>query len=359
MTLEQNAVSWLLFFLICLGLGYPPLNRYDPAQLEGTSDAGAYRNMVMGYQPRVASPTKGPAERFTQSENHYRVLVPYVAKPFYWLARGHVRTWDAALFGLLAANAIFTATTACFLVAIGHRLGLDDSTVLLGATLYLLNFCVANLNLVGLIDSAEGCFMLAIVWSLLTGRWFLLPLLGIFGALAKETFAPLSVMFVLGWWMAEARRNRPELARLAWIGALGAASITTVILTMSWVMGGLIWPWQFAGYMRAGHGFLAGLRGCILDHTFWYIFIWLLPLGLVRLRHLPWPWVLASAVAFCGALVLGAYNDARGNTARALFTVAGPILSLSTAVFLSHPKGASGLGPSAPIARGAGAKSGG
>ena len=26
----QKAILWLLFFLICLGLGYPPLNRYDP-----------------------------------------------------------------------------------------------------------------------------------------------------------------------------------------------------------------------------------------------------------------------------------------------------------------------------------------
>jgi hypothetical protein len=89
--------------------------------------------------------------------------------------------------------------------------------------------------------------------------------------------------------------------------------------------------------MGAGVGFLAGLRGCILDHTFWYVFIWLLPLGVLRLLRLPRPWVLACALAFCGALALGAYNNALGNTTRALFNVAGPILSLSAAIFLAGP----------------------
>jgi hypothetical protein len=259
-----------------------------------------------------------------------------------------VGTWDPALFALLVANAIFTATTACLLVAIGYRLTLDSSSALLGATLYLLNFCVANLNLVGLVDSAEGCFVVVIVWSLLTGRWFLLPLWGVFGALAKETFAPLSALFVFGWWFSDVRRNHLQLPRLAWIGALGVASITTVTIAMSSVAGGLVWPWEFATYMHAGIGFLSGLRGCLLDHTFWYVFIWLLPLGVVRLRRLPQPWVLASAVAFCGALALGAYNDAAGNTTRALFNVAGPILSLSAAVFLAGPRSAGRARPNVP-----------
>jgi hypothetical protein len=346
------ATTWIvasgLFFLICLGLGYPPLNRYDPGKLEGTSDVAEYCDIVVGRQPQRADDGSGAIARLAQSENYYRVLVPYVAKPFYWLARGHVGTWDPALFALLVANAIFTATTACLLVAVGYRCTLDFSLALLGATLYLLNFCIANLNLVGLIDSAEGCFMMVIVWSLLTGRWFLLPICGVFGALAKETFAPLSALFAFAWWISEVRRNHLQLLRLAWTGALIVASITTVTVTMSTVAGGLVWPWQFAAYMSAGGGFLAGLRGCLLDHTFWYVFIWLLPLGLVRLRRLPRPWVLASAVAFGGALVLGAYNNAAGNTTRALFNVAGPLLSLSTAMFIAGPKGGSGASPEAP-----------
>jgi len=337
-------LSWLLFFLICMGLGYAPLNRYDPGKVEGTSDVAAYRDIVVGRVPQRASDTSGAFVRFAQSEHYYRVLVPYVAKPFYWLVKGHVRSWDAALFGLLVANAIFTATTACLLVAIGHRLALDASTALLGATLYLLNFCVVNLNLAGLVDSAEGCFLMVIVWSLLNGRWFLLPLWGVFGALAKETFAPLSVMFAFGWWVSEVRRDRLLLPRLAWIGALGLASTAMVTIAISTVAGGRVWPWQFAAYMRGANGFLSSLRGCILDHTFWYIFVWLLPLGIPRLLHLPRPWVQAAGVAFCGTLALGAYHD-MGDTARPLFNVAGPLLSLAAAVFLAGPQGTSGDGP--------------
>ena len=217
----------------------------------------------------------------------------------------------------------------------GYALTLDFPTALLGATLFLLNFCIANLNLVGLIDSAESCFVMAVVWSLLNERWFLLPLWGVLGALAKETFAPLSSVFAMGWWLAEVRQGRGRVSRLLWICALGISSLSTVTIAMSTVAGGWVWPWEFAEYMHVDVGFLAGLRGSILDHTFWYAFIWLLPLGILRLLRLPRPWVLAAALAFSEALALGAFNDARGNTTRALFNVAGPILSLSTAIFLT------------------------
>jgi len=328
-------ILWALFFLICAGLGYAPLNRYDPAQAYGTSDAAAYRDSVMCRPPPPISGGGGAYDMFFQWENRYRVLVPLVAKPVYWLAKGRVGSWDPALFALLVSNAIFTATAASVLVAVGRRLKLDHATALLGAALYLLNFCVANLNLAGLVDSAEGCFLLLIVWSLLQDRWALLLLWGVLGALAKETFAPLSLMLVFGWWISEARRGRLQLARLVWICALGVVTIATVTLAMSALVGFLVWPWQFASYMRSDHGFLAELWGCLTDHTFFYVFIWLLPLGLVRLRRMPWPWVAGTAVAFCGALLLGAYNNAEGNTSRALFNVAGPLLSLSTATFLT------------------------
>ena len=339
MALEQKALLWVLFFLICFGLGHAPLNRYDPGKLTGTTDVADYEDIVVGRQYQPVPGAMGLYARINEAQNLNRVLVPYVAKPFYWLGRGHLGSWDPALFGLLVANAIFTATTACLLVAIGYRLTLSFPTALLGATLYLLNFCVTNYSLAGMVDSAEGCFLLAIVWSLLTGRWFLLPLWGVFGVLAKETFAPISALFVFGWWLAEVRRDRLQLPRLAWICALGVVSMATVTLVMSTVAGGLVWPWQYAAFVHDPTGFLTGLRKCIFNHGFWYIFIWLLPLGLVRLRRLPRPWVLAAAVAFCGALAMGAYNNAGGSTSRALFSVAGPLLSLSAAVFLAGPLG--------------------
>jgi hypothetical protein len=348
MTFQQRALIWLLFLLICLGLGYPPLNRYDPGKVIGTSDAAVYRDIVTGALPAPGSAATSVFERLAEVENQYRLLVPYVARPFYRLARGRVGTWDAALLGLLVANAIFTATTACLLVAIGLRLRLNRATALLGATLYLLNFCVANLYLAGLVDSAEGCIFMAIAWSLLTGRWFLLPLWGIFGALAKETFVPVSALFVCGWWISEVRRDHLHLRRLGWMAAFGVASMATVTLAVSAVAGVRVWPWQLAAYMHAHHGFLTGLRGCLLSRDFWYILVWLLPLGLIRMRRLPRPWIVATALACAGALTLGAYHSAGGNVARPLFSVAGPLLSLSTALFFSGANGAGDAGPNLP-----------
>jgi hypothetical protein len=349
MTLARRVLLWLLFFVICLGLGYPVLNRYDPTKLAGTYDVAVYRDMVIHTLPPNVAGASDPLARLGQSENYYRVLVPYVAKPFYWLAKDRVGSWDPALLGLLMANALFTATTASLLAAVGRRLGFNSSTALLAAALYLLNFTVSNLNLVGLIDSGEGCFVMAVVWSLLTRRWYLLPLWGVFGALAKETFAPLSTLFAVGWWLVEAHRGHRRSRRFLWVCALCLTSHCMALIAMATVAKGWIWPWEFAAYMHVNAGLLVGLRGCLLNHTFWYVFVWLLPLGILRLRRLPRPWVLATAVAFFGALALGAYNNAAGNTTRALFNVAGPILSLSAAIFLAGPDSATDVGPSVDV----------
>ena len=120
----------VVFFLICFGLGYPILNRYDPGMVPGASDAA-------GYADAVRSPMSIAA---------YRIFVPALAKPFYWLANGRVATWDPARFGLLVATSILTASTAVAIVAIGLRCGLAYGTSLLGAMLFLVNFAVPELE---------------------------------------------------------------------------------------------------------------------------------------------------------------------------------------------------------------------
>jgi len=91
-------VLWGLFFLISFGLGYPTLNRYDPRKLG--PDWQSYYNTVTGQD----SPDDIPF--------CFRVLVPYVAKPFYHLAKGRSRTWDPVCFGLLISNCLFSASAA-------------------------------------------------------------------------------------------------------------------------------------------------------------------------------------------------------------------------------------------------------
>ena len=41
-------LRWLLFFAICLGLGYAALARYDPKQIPGLSDSIIYVRLVTG-----------------------------------------------------------------------------------------------------------------------------------------------------------------------------------------------------------------------------------------------------------------------------------------------------------------------
>ena len=72
------------------------------------------------------------------------------------------------------------------------------------------------------------------------------------------------------------------------------------------------------------------------SHEVFYVFGWLLPLGAVRLGCLPRPWVVASGLTALVALVLGASVDAHGNVARAIFDVAGPMLSLSVAMLIAR-----------------------
>jgi uncharacterized membrane protein len=316
---------WPLFFLICLGLGYPTLNRYDPRTLQGLSDTALYYQLVAG-------PTRAVGRDYMQR----RVLVPIVAKPFYWFARSHVGNWDPVFFGLLIANSLFCATAACLLVVIAYRIVNDSATALLSGTLYLLSFAIPNLQLAGLIDSAESCLLLAVTWSLFTERWWLLPVWGVIGALAKETFVPFSLVFVACWWLAQMRESPARRTPAAWWIGLAVASIATLVVLHTMMAGYVIWPWMIAQQAHANVNLPAALWRSISDHGFWYVFGWLLPLGVWRLRQLPRPWVVASVATGVVALLFGAWKDMLGTAARPLFDVMGPVLCVSVALLLTN-----------------------
>lgn len=319
----QAAMLWSLFFLICMGLGYPTLNRYDPRSVPGLSDSIGYYSLVTGAD-------------LAGDESH-RVLVPYLAKPVYWLAKGHLSTWNPVSFALLAANSFFIATTAYLLVGISYRIAGDYAVALISGFLYLADFAVANFNLSGYVDSAVNCMMMAVLWTLLTERWWLLPLWGVLGALAKETFVPLAAVFAFAWWLAACRRGALRLSRLAWVGAMIVVALATLTLLMS--RGSAPYtPLSFAAsrwaVSGAGYLYLSGLVRCLFAREFLFVFAWLLPLGLWRLARLPRTWVVASTCAALAALAMGAYDDALGNAARAVFSASGPLLSLSASLLL-------------------------
>src|SRR5688572_28251578 len=80
-------LRWLLFFAIALGLGYAAVSRYDPRQVPSLTDSLVYTRLVAGQ------PVMGRDMRF-------RILVPYVARPFYWLTKGRLGSERAALVAL-------------------------------------------------------------------------------------------------------------------------------------------------------------------------------------------------------------------------------------------------------------------
>src|SRR6202795_2907320 len=197
------ALLFCVFSLIACGLGYPILNRFDPRQIPGLSDVKIYAALVTG----TASPDAGHVR--------FRMLVPWLAKPFYRLARGRVATWDPVMFGLLVADSLFVAGTAVLIFILGAILGaglgnrqMGSSAVgLVGALLYLVNFAVPNLRLVGLVDAGEGFFLLALLWSLSEFELWALPVIAVLGALTKESFIPFSIVFTTAWWFST-RPNR-------------------------------------------------------------------------------------------------------------------------------------------------------
>ena len=327
-TLGHRLVLWTLFFVICLGFGYPTLNRYDPREVPGLYDAKAYYALV------TASPLQND-----QADLSHRVLVPYLARPVYRVAKGHLGSWDPVFFSLLVVNAFFIATTAYLLVRAGHSIAGDDAAALVGGFIYLTSFAVPNLNLSGYVDSGVNCMMMAVVSAMLTERWWLLPLWGILGALDKETFVPLAAALAFGWWLTTWRRGALRLSPLAWIGAMVGVGFGTLIFLMSHVEpGSSLLGFAASRWANSGSGFLylQGLVRCVLAREFLFTFAWLLPLGLWRLGRLPRAWVVGSTCAALAALAMGAYDDAHGNAARAVFSASGPLLSLSASLLLTE-----------------------
>lgn len=319
----RQAILWLLFFLICLGIGYPTLNRYKPVQVTGLLDSIGYASLVTGGD--------------LAGDEVHRILVPYMARPIYWLVDGRLNSWDTVFFSLLAVNSFFIATTAFALVQIALRLLDNYAVALLSGFVYLANFAVPNFNLAGYVDSAVNCTLILIAWSLLSDRWWLLPVWGVIGALAKETSVPLSAVLAFTWWVIDGWRGPKRLSGLLWQGFAIVAGFATLYLVMARVSPGAT-PFSFAAarWDNAGSSYLylSGLIGCLFARETFFVFGWLLPLGLWRLNRLPRTWVAGSICSAFAALAMGAYDNAVGNTVRPMFSALGPVLSLAASMLL-------------------------
>jgi hypothetical protein len=336
MAAVRVALLFCIFFLIACGLGYPILNRYDPRQTPGLSDVKTYASIVTG--------TTAGLDTEDMRYRRFRVLVPWLAKPFYRLAEGRSSTWDPVMFGLLAANSLFVAGTAVLIVILGNRKLGDSAAGLVGALLYLVNFAVPNLRLVGLVDAGEGFFLLALLWSLSEFKLWALPVIAVLGALTKESFIPFSIAFTAVWWLSTWTDHKDQghggrnhfWPDAVWIVTSWVLSLAAVIALQRSITGGLVSPLRFGFslYRGGGHHFAVSLH----DRSLWYIFLWLLPTAIPHLKRLPRSWLIPAGATCVMALLLDAYfggpPTAGSAWGRALFSIAGPVLSLSSALFL-------------------------
>jgi hypothetical protein len=125
------------------------------------------------------------------------------------------------------------------------------------------------------------------------------------------------------------------------------AESAAVTILQSSISGYVVWPWSFALSLNSHSNYAANFVAWLTDRNSWYILIWLLPLGLLRVRRFPRPWVLASVAACFMAMLLNAYyggiGGSGGGVGRYVFDIAGPLLSLSAGSLLCelNPAGVS------------------
>jgi hypothetical protein len=354
--IARLALLFCVFFLIACGLGYPVLNRFDPRQTPGLSDVRIYASLVTATATGTASPDGGHVR--------FRVLVPWLAKPFYRLAQGRFASWDPVMFGLLVADSLFVAGTAVLIVILGNRRLGSSAVGLVGALLYLVNFAVPNLRLVGLVDAGEGFFLLALLWSLSEFELWALPAIAVLGALTKESFIPFSIALTSAWCFStwpdrdtdrgddddyrndnrrkDERRDEDGsrfrshfLPAAAWILTSWVLSLATMIGLQWSITGRFASPLQFGLALHRGDDYLGHFASSLRDRNLWYIFLWLLPTAIPNLKRLPKAWLIPVGATCAIAFVLDAYfGGAPGTVGRALFSIAGPVLSLSSALLL-------------------------
>lgn len=319
---------FVLFFAICCGLGYPILNRIDWRQAPGgLDDVQVYAAMVMDTPKTDAA-----------DHTRFRVLTPSLARPIYRIGAGHTGSWDPAMFALLVVNGLFVAGTVTVLMAIVNAETGSYATALGAALLYLLNFAVPNLRLVGMIDAGEAFFFVLVIWGLAANRYWTLPLWSVLGATAKESFVPFLVVFTLVWWISSRKKMANAASAAGWIGASWIAGLCSIVAVQWQVTGHYQSLLQFGLGLHQNSAYMAHLAGSMHDRNLWYIFVWLLPVSLVRVKVFPRSWRVATVAACAMAFVLDAfYGGPPGAIGRALFTVAGPLLCASAGLLLFQP----------------------
>ncbi len=323
--------AWVfLLFAICFGLGYPTLGRYDPRSTAGLSDSVQYYKLVEQGPEAVTGHFK------------YRILVPYLAKPIYRIARGRIGSWNPTAFALLIVNSIFCAGAALFVSMLAYMLSASSSAGAVAALAYLLNFTVPNYHLSGLVDSADGFWFVLLAWALLSRKWMIVPAIGLVAGLTKETFIPIGLVFAGSWVLSESSPQRAK--KVLAVVAMAVVGLITVLVVRSSIDHTLVLPWNIVSQERSAEGsFIHNLLLVATEWNLWLTIIWL-PFVFFAAKYVPRAWCRGALAAAMVTIALSAWNDAgreaarplvsAGNVARPLFDVVGSLFAVSFAVTL-------------------------
>lgn len=265
------------------------------------------------------------------------MLVPYLAKPIYWMVRGRLGSWDPTAFALLIINSLFCAATTFLVSVIVYAMYRKSTMAVVAAFAYLLNFTVSNYQLSALVDSADAFFFALLTWALLRNKWMLLPPIALLAALSKETFIPIGTVFALTWLLLDSWARKKKILAVI---AMAVVGLCTVSVLHSAIDHNLVFPWNVLSHEHAAGSVATSVFHVAAAWNLWMTIVWL-PFVFLAAKFIPeqWRWaVLAAAVT---TLVLFVYNDpgpdparpflSAGNIGRPIFNVAGPLFAASFA----------------------------
>ena len=143
------------------------------------------------------------------------------------------------------------------------------------------------------------------------------------------------IVFTLSWWLYSRKTLHKVWGAGAWIVGSWFTALASVALVQWKIRGIFESPARFGVEMHGNTAYLHHFLSTLGDRNLWYVFFWLLPLGLVKLNKFPRSWLLATAMTGVTVFVLDTYFGADpGSVGRAMFSVAGPLLSGSVAVLI-------------------------
>jgi hypothetical protein len=314
------------FFIICLSLGYAVLNRFDPMLSDSLMDIRTYGDVVVNGIYSMKQDTPGI---------RHRVLVPYISHIVY-LITPSIGTWNMVNFSLLVVNSVFTSLSALLILKMSYKFTNKLDFSLAACLIFLLNFSVVNLYLVGSVDAGYGFFFLLLIYCMHYNNWKLLPLIAIAGCLTKEVFLPVGSSFILGWLIYEfyedKRINKYHLGIFIVFMVTGLASI---MFMNSYVTQIIYLPWEH-----------------LTSRTFWYtkfnfstfliqlvkfIFTlgWLIAIAAFSLKYIPKKIVFSSLIAGLATVFLGFWLNVGGaDYARFIYIPAALVISLGSGISL-------------------------